>query len=177
MRITVGSRKKCLCVYVRSLKLLLRAQKPSIRPFTFSLFELLLYASHYYPRLFFIEYNFTISSQTNGRRDWHSYITGTQALQGLYTLYTNDHVSPSPITTYSDVAAILWPLSDNNSVTAYQHSISHFTQWCTENCLQLNSDKTEELVFGTSDTPHTGQNPSFINGKNRSTALNISESL
>ncbi len=79
-------------------------------------------------------------------------ITNTGAPQGcvlspfLYTLYTNDCISPSPVTTYykySDDTAILGLLSDNNSIAAYQLSISHFTQWCTDNLLELNVGKTK----------------------------------
>lgn len=63
----------------------------------------------------------TVTSQT--------IITDTGAPQGcvlspfLYTLYTNDCDSPSPITTYykySDDTAILVLLSNNNSITAYR---------------------------------------------------------
>ena len=40
--------------------------------------------------------------------------------------------------------------------------ISHFTQWCTDNYLELNVDKTKELVI---ETTHTALNPLLINGK------------
>lgn len=80
-----------------------------------------------------------------------SSITNTGAPQGcvlspfLFTLYTNDCVSPSPITTYykySDDTAALALLTDNN-LTGYLDSISHLTQWCTDNHLQLNVTKTK----------------------------------
>ena len=44
----------------------------------------------------------------------------------------------------------------------YQNTISHFTQYCTDSYLELNVDKTKELVF---DTAHTGLNPLLIHGK------------
>ena len=98
-------------------------------------------------------------------------ITNTGAPQGcvlspfLYTLYTNDCISPSSITTYfkySDDTAILGLLSDKNSITAYQRSISHFTQWCTDNFLELNVTKTKEMVIHTSHTPPSGLVPTSI---------------
>ncbi len=101
-------------------------------------------------------------------------ITNTGAPQGcvlspfLYTLYTNDCISPSPITTYfkySDDTAILGLLSDNNSITAYQLSISHFTQWCTDNFLELNVAKTKEMVIHTSRTPPSGLVPTSIHNQ------------
>ena len=67
-------------------------------------------------------------------------ITNTGAPQGcvlspfLYTLYTNDCISPSPNITYfkySDDTAILGLLNDNNSIMDYQNTISHFTHYCT----------------------------------------------
>ena len=36
-----------------------------------------------------------------------------------------------------------WLGNDNNSITDYQNTISHFTQWCTDNYLELNVDKTK----------------------------------
>lgn len=83
-------------------------------------------------------------------------ITNTGAPQGcvlspfLYTLYTNDCISPSTITTYykySDDTAILALLNDYTSIAAYHDTISHFTHWCTDNFLHLNFEKTKELVF------------------------------
>ncbi|KAK3524760.1 hypothetical protein QTP86_002555 [Hemibagrus guttatus] len=83
-------------------------------------------------------------------------ITNTGAPQGcvlspfLYTLYTNDCISPSPFTTYykySDDTAILALLNDHTTIAAYHDTISHFTHWCTDNFLHLNVEKTNELVF------------------------------
>ena len=44
----------------------------------------------------------------------------------------------------------------------YQNTISHFTQWCTDNYLELNVDKTKELVF---QSNHPGLNPLLIHDK------------
>lgn len=49
----------------------------------------------------------------------------------LYTLCTNDSISPSPSTKYlkySDHTAILALLKDNNSVMDYLTTVKHFTQ-------------------------------------------------
>ncbi len=92
-------------------------------------------------------------------------IINTGAPQGcvlspfLYTLYTNDCLSPSPVTKYfkySDDTAILALLSDQDSVTAYKHSVAHFSQWCKDNHLLLNVTKTKELIFDNrkKNTPH-----------------------
>lgn len=101
-------------------------------------------------------------------------ITNTGAPQGcclspfLYTLYTNDCTSPSPITTYfkySDDTAILALLSNTDSITAYQQSITHFTQWCTDNFLELNVSKTKEMVFHNSHSPPPGLVPTSIHNE------------
>ena len=104
-------------------------------------------------------------------------ITNTGAPQGcvlspfLFTLYTNDCVSPSPITTYfkySDDTAILALLNDNNSVLGYLESISHFIQWCNNNYLELNVAKTKELVITRSTHSTAGtstHDPIHINNK------------
>ncbi len=71
-------------------------------------------------------------------------IVNTGAPQGcipspfLYTLYTNDCLSPSLITRYfkySDDTAILALLNWEDSVTAYHQSVAYFNQWCTDNHL------------------------------------------
>ena len=80
-------------------------------------------------------------------------ITNTGPPQGcvlslfLFTLYTTDCTSPSPVTTYikySNDTPILALLNENNSVLSYQDSISHFSQWCTNNHLELHVKKTKE---------------------------------
>ena len=94
--------------------------------------------------------------------------TNTGAPQGcvlspfLYTLYTNDCTSPSHTTTYlkySDDTAILALLSDNNSVSDYHNTVTHFSQWCTHNFLHLNVAKTKEITIGTPSP----QPPTLIN--------------
>lgn len=97
-------------------------------------------------------------------------ITNTGAPQGcvlspfLYTLYTNDCISPSDITTfykYSDDTAILALFNNHLSVAAYHRSITHFSQWCRDNYLHINSDKTKEMVF---NSPTPSLNHVSING-------------
>ncbi|KAI2664123.1 RNA-directed DNA polymerase from mobile element jockey [Labeo rohita] len=89
-------------------------------------------------------------------------ITNTGAPQGcvlspfLYTLYTNDCQSSLPNTTYykyADDTAIVGLLKDNSSITAYHQSITDFTLRCSDNYLQLNTDKTKELVIHASKSP------------------------
>ena len=80
----------------------------------------------------------------------------------LYTLYTNDCISVSLSTLYlkySDDTAILALLSDNQSTLVYYSTVTHFTKWCTDNHLQINVSKTNELLF----SPPSPQNPTIIN--------------
>ncbi len=86
----------------------------------------------------------------------------------LYTMYTNDCLSPSLITRYfkhSDDAAILALLNGEDSVTAYHQSVGYFTQWCTDNHLLLNGTKTKEYIFDTRHKCSTSHCPIFINGQ------------
>ena len=81
----------------------------------------------------------------------------------LYILYTNDCISKSPITSYikySDDTAILTLLSDDNQSTLdYHNTVSVFTKWCTDNHLQINVNKTKELLI----SPPSPQPPTIIN--------------
>lgn len=80
----------------------------------------------------------------------------------LYTLYTNDCLSISPTTSYlkySDDTAILALLSDNQSTLDYHNTVTHFTKWCADNHLQINVNKTKELLF----SPPSPQHPTTIN--------------
>lgn len=68
----------------------------------------------------------------------------------LYTLYTNDCISPSPTVTYvkySDDTPILALRSDTNSTLDDQNTVTHFTHWCTDNHLYVNVNKTKQIVF------------------------------
>lgn len=105
-------------------------------------------------------------------------ITNTGAPQGcvlspfLYTLYTNDCQSTTPNTTfykYADDTAIVGLLSGKKdtakqTITAYHQSITDFSQWCSDNFLQLNVDKTKELVIHASKPP-SGLNHISIHGQ------------
>lgn len=94
-------------------------------------------------------------------------ITNTGAPQGcvlspfLFPLYTNECTSPSPVTTYikySDDTVVLGLLNNKNSVLSYQDSISHLTQWCSNNYLQMNVAKTKEMLINTPNTNSTAHN-------------------
>ncbi len=75
----------------------------------------------------------------------------------LYTLYTNDNISPSPsikYLKYSDDTAILALLKDNNSVMDYHTTVMHFSRWCEDNHLNLNVSKTKELIVSSPSPQH-----------------------
>jgi len=109
-------------------------------------------------------------------------ITNTGTPQGcvvspfLYTLYTNDCQSSIPNTTYykyADDTAIVGLLTDNSSITAYYQSITDFALWCSDNYLQLNVDKTKELVIHASKSPPGLTSSYMANQLHRSALLNI----
>ncbi|KAI2649485.1 RNA-directed DNA polymerase from mobile element jockey [Labeo rohita] len=71
-------------------------------------------------------------------------------------LSSRPQTSSLPNTTYykyADDTAIVGLLKDNSSITAYHQSITDFTLWCSDNYLQLNTDKTKELVIHASKSP------------------------
>ncbi len=75
----------------------------------------------------------------------------------LYTLYTNDNISPSPsikYLKYSDDTAILALLKDNNSVMDYHTTVMYFSRWCEDNHLNLNVSKTKELIVSSPSPQH-----------------------
>jgi len=79
----------------------------------------------------------------------------------LFTLYTNDCTSPSSVTTYikySDDTVVLGLLNNKPSVSSFQDSISHLTQLCSDNYLQLNVAKTKEMLINTPNGNSTAQN-------------------
>ena len=100
-------------------------------------------------RVLFIDFSCTTTSRT---------ITiNTEAPQGcvlgpfLYTFYTNDSLSPSSIPKYFQLSdldtATLGLLTDRDSVTAYQQSVTHFTQWCIDSHPLLNVTKKKEQMW------------------------------
>jgi len=109
-------------------------------------------------------------------------ITNTGTPQGcvlspfLYTLYTNDCQSSIPNTSnykYADDTAIVGLLTDNSSITAYYQSITDFALWCSDNYLQLNVDKTKELVIHASKSPPGLTSSYMANQLHRLALLNI----
>ena len=73
--------------------------------------------------------------------------------------YTNVFLSPSFIAKYfkySDDTAILSLLTDRDSVTTYQQSAAHFTQWVT---------KAKQLTFNSCNKFTNPHSATFINGQ------------
>jgi hypothetical protein len=71
---------------------------------------------------------------------------GTVLSPVLFTLYTNDCRGSdlTPLIKFSDDTA-LQDLSNSNSV--YFNEVLKFSNWCKENYLNLNVDKTKELII------------------------------
>ncbi len=57
-----------------------------------------------------------------------------------------ENLFPLPL---SMATAILGLLNGKNSITVYEHSTSHFTQWSTDSFLQLKVDETKDLAIYT----------------------------
>ena len=77
---------------------------------------------------------------------------GTVISPALFTLYTNDcqGTTKTPIVKYSDDTAIE-DLSNSDSV--YFSEVHKFSAWCKENYLDLNTDKTKEMVVDFQKNP------------------------
>ena len=83
-------------------------------------------------------------------------VTNTGAPQGcvlspvLFTLYTNDCrseiASINPILKFAEDTAILG-LIKNKNLISYRSVVSKIVQWCNTNYLQLNVNKTKEMVI------------------------------
>ncbi len=66
----------------------------------------------------------------------------------LYSLYTHDCTathSSNVIVKFADDTTVIGLITDNDE-TAYRAEVSTLTNWCQENHLSLNIDKTKELV-------------------------------
>ena len=84
-------------------------------------------------------------------------LTNTGAPQGcvispvLFTLYKNDCrseiASIDPILKFADLTAILELIKNKNEIS-YTSEVSKLVQWCNTNYLQLNANKTKEMVIG-----------------------------
>jgi hypothetical protein len=67
----------------------------------------------------------------------------------LYSLFTHDcvamHASNS-IIKFADDTKVVGPIT-NNDETAYREEVRVLTEWCQENNLSLNINKTKELIM------------------------------
>ena len=68
----------------------------------------------------------------------------------LFTLCTNDCrseiASINPILKFADDTAVLGLIKNKNEIS-YRSEVSKFVQWCNTNYLQLNVNKTKEMVI------------------------------
>ena len=80
-------------------------------------------------------------------------ITNTGAHQGcvlspvLYSIYTNDYraMEKNTLIKLADDTTLQGLLS--NSEECYRSEVKRFCDWCKDNYLTLNVDKTKELIF------------------------------
>ena len=83
-------------------------------------------------------------------------VTNTGSPQGcvlspvLFTIYTNECQINEPnikLIKFADDSCLEGLISNANDEIVYKNSIDHFTSWCEENKLLLNTDKTKELII------------------------------
>ena len=83
----------------------------------------------------------------------------------LYSLFTHDCIpvhGSNTIVKFADDTTVIGLIS-NNDESAYREEVQHLAEWCTDNNLALNTNKTKELIvdFRKKGGTHT---PIHING-------------
>uniref|UniRef100_A0A669DLI1 Reverse transcriptase domain-containing protein n=1 Tax=Oreochromis niloticus TaxID=8128 RepID=A0A669DLI1_ORENI len=84
----------------------------------------------------------------------------------LYSLYTSDCVAThgsNTIVKFADGTVVLGAIS-NSDEAAYMDEVKNLASWCQDNHLQLNVNKTKELVVDFRRSQHRDYKPIFING-------------
>ena len=83
-------------------------------------------------------------------------MTNTGSPQGcvlspvLFTIYTNEcqiKEKNIKLIKFADDSCLEGLISNANDEIDYKNSIDHFTSWCKDNKLLLNTDKTKELII------------------------------
>lgn len=77
----------------------------------------------------------------------------------LYTLYTNDCRSNNPDITYIKYSDDTVIIDTTNSPGQLQSEMDSFAGWCRQNCLDLNTSKTKELIIDFHHPPSVSQQP------------------
>ena len=85
----------------------------------------------------------------------------------LFILYTNTlacNTDRCKIIKYADDTIVLGLINDNDE-SEYRHVISHVSNWCCDNHLDLNVTKTMEMIFDFRKKPNNKQ-PIILSGSN-----------
>ena len=73
------------------------------------------------------------------------------------TFYTDDCRTNTPhkcIIKYSDDTAIISLLSNTDDPELHQQAVNQVVEWTDSNALEINTKKTEEIVFGSPSDSH-----------------------